>query len=292
MLVLQPSQPLGRQEFTSSEPVPQGAVHTGLSKTRSGTTTARLRLIFDAALPLVDPEACETRRLVLASPAGLELVSDLEHHLRERFAGVEVVTQPWRLRVDDFTLPANQFLDGLLRDGDVVIVDNVKEACTKLPGCSHKEVTPSPLGVSKEAATSRPATSHQPASKQTASLQEYVAGLRPAPSGRPTEFVHPLLGHLEIEDEDPTTYISRKLRTLGKAVRRQVEWYFGDKNWSLDEHLRKQSGKDGFVDINMVTDFERLQSLTKDVSFIAFCMQESASVEVSPCGRQLRRRGH
>lgn len=109
--------------------------------------------------------------------------------------------------------------------------------------------------------------------------------------GQSSDFWHPILGALELpEGEDRDSFINRKLKTLRKAVRRQVEHYFGEKNWASDEHLRKLADEHGFVDFSSIAEFERLHCLTADIAVMRESVQDSPMIEVSPCGLRLRRR--
>eukprot|EP00928_Gymnodinium_smaydae_P051318 TRINITY_DN3484_c0_g2_i2.p1 TRINITY_DN3484_c0_g2~~TRINITY_DN3484_c0_g2_i2.p1 ORF type:complete len:332 (-),score=94.86 TRINITY_DN3484_c0_g2_i2:199-1194(-) len=84
--------------------------------------------------------------------------------------------------------------------------------------------------------------------------------------------------------------VDRKLRTLKKAIRRQLEYYFSDKNWAKDEHLRSIADAAGFVPIAELASFERLAALSSDAGVIRGSVTTSDVVEVSACGAFLRRR--
>merc|ERR1712008_347476 len=106
------------------------------------------------------------------------------------------------------------------------------------------------------------------------------------PKGQgPISFKHALLGEIEVlEGEDVAKVVERKTRTLRKAVRRQVEYYFGEKNWRTDEHIRENTDTSGFVHLDIIMKFERLRALTEDVSFVRGCLEGSDIVEVSESG--------
>jgi hypothetical protein len=93
------------------------------------------------------------------------------------------------------------------------------------------------------------------------------------------------------EGMDTKAFVARKLKTLQKAVRRQVEHYLGDANWARDEHLKTLADSEGYVDFGSIMDFERLKSLTQDTGFVRECLEGSEVVEVSSCLSRLRRHG-
>jgi len=117
-------------------------------------------------------------------------------------------------------------------------------------------------------------------------------GMTISNNGASTVVTHPLLGQLELlPGQEPRIMVEKKLRTLRKAVRRQIEWYFGDRNWAKDEHLRKQADENGFIPFSYLADFERLQQLTTDVRCMRESVQGSELLLVSECGTKLKRAG-
>lgn len=343
----------------------------------------RLRLVFDPALDLA-LHRLGSGRLLLALPPGLHLVADFERHLRERFALPTVEAQSWCLAVGSFTLPSDEQIVDVLRDGDVVDVHSASSALERrfktvannmeLPArkrqrsnagaaaaaasvaivadaaaTASRALAEEAVVASTAAAMSRPAVEEDPrekavgqpkrkrraepapqaestaepsrppaesvavtgeaattpklASTAVAAAAAAVASTPQAAvaatqlprqtassDGQSGVFVHPLLGMLEVpEGMDRTLFVNRKLKTLRVAVRRQVEHYFGDRNWERDEHLRKLADADGFVEISAVAQFERLQCLTTDVAFIAASLKDSSVARVSSCGGRLQR---
>ncbi|CAK0907653.1 unnamed protein product, partial [Prorocentrum cordatum] len=102
---------------------------------------------------------------------------------------------------------------------------------------------------------------------------------------------HPLLGELEVPPgKEPDAFVAAKLKQLRKAVKRQLEWYFGDVNWARDSHIRMLADDEGFVQVASIADFDRLKSLASDQAFISECAADSDIIEVSPRGEALRRR--
>lgn len=107
----------------------------------------------------------------------------------------------------------------------------------------------------------------------------------------PASLSHQILGDLEVPAGlDTDTFVQRKLRRLGCAIRKQVEHYFGDANLARDEHLQSLTDAEGYVPMNEVVEFERLKRLASDVGFITQCLAASECLEVSPGGDRVRRR--
>lgn len=318
------------------------AVSPPTSGIDSTASSVRLRLVFDPALEIAELDRLGSRRLLLALPAGLQHVVELEQHLRERFACSTSQEQPWQLTVDSFALPSWEPLDAVLRDGDVVnlsILGSSSESRRRSEVCSvgapaakrTRRSAAEAVAVDAASAVARPIAVVPPAdclplqgiegghrkhpkdvrsndiqlqpkanvkcnpSSTASSLTPKGSAVSPVPPVAATDAIphnwQLLLGALEVPDGvDRNRFINRKLKTLRVAVRRQVEHYFGDKNWEKDEHLREEADANGYVEIAHIATFERLRSLTTDVPFITASLTDSSIVEVSPCGTKLRRR--
>mmetsp|Transcript_6373 Transcript_6373/g.11642 ORF Transcript_6373/g.11642 Transcript_6373/m.11642 type:complete len:319 (+) Transcript_6373:27-983(+) len=103
---------------------------------------------------------------------------------------------------------------------------------------------------------------------------------------------HPLLGDLEVLPGQKTDeFLNRKLKTLRKAIRKQVEHYFGDTNWPKDAHLQSMADSDGFVLLEGIADFSLLKQLCTDLPTIRESLEASQVVELSDCKARLRKRG-
>ncbi|KAG6461775.1 hypothetical protein O3G_MSEX012853 [Manduca sexta] len=79
---------------------------------------------------------------------------------------------------------------------------------------------------------------------------------------------------------------------LESAIIRQVEYYFGDLNLPRDKFLREQVKlDDGWVPIEVLTTFNRLKKLSKDVEVIANALHKSTSglLEISEDNKKIRR---
>ncbi|CAE7647714.1 Larp1 [Symbiodinium sp. CCMP2592] len=137
-------------------------------------------------------------------------------------------------------------------------------------------------------------------SKQAAAEARQVLARSRQPSEEPQDedmqqarsVNHPLLGELEVPPGQRTEeFVNRKLRTLKKAIRRQVEHYFGDTNWPKDTHLQSLADGDGFVTIDSIADFSLLKQLCTDLPTIRDSLETSKVVELSSCGERLRKCG-
>ncbi|XP_071782668.1 la-related protein 7 isoform X2 [Centroberyx gerrardi] len=83
---------------------------------------------------------------------------------------------------------------------------------------------------------------------------------------------------------------SRVKQLLGD-VKKQVEFWFGDVNLHKDRFLREliDESRDGYVDISVLTSFNRMKKLTTDTKLIARALKNSSIVEVNLEGNKLRR---
>ncbi|KAK6903782.1 hypothetical protein I203_107288 [Kwoniella mangroviensis CBS 8507] len=60
----------------------------------------------------------------------------------------------------------------------------------------------------------------------------------------------------------------------------QIEYYFSMQNLAMDFFLRQQMDSEGWIDISMIASFNRVKSLTPDVSMVKECMALSSLLEV------------
>uniref|UniRef100_A0A8C4SBQ8 La-related protein 7 n=1 Tax=Erpetoichthys calabaricus TaxID=27687 RepID=A0A8C4SBQ8_ERPCA len=75
-------------------------------------------------------------------------------------------------------------------------------------------------------------------------------------------------------------------------VKKQVEFWFGDVNLHKDKFLKEQleKSRDGYVDISLLTTFNRMKKLTTDVKLISRAVRNSTVIELNLDGTKLRRR--
>lgn len=100
---------------------------------------------------------------------------------------------------------------------------------------------------------------------------------------------HPILGELVVlAGQDVDQFVQKKLKKLQSAVRQQIEFYFGERNWEKDENLREQANANGFVPLAFIATFNRMQTLSTDIAFIRESVINSSVLEVSDSGDSLR----
>ncbi|XP_028400269.1 la-related protein 1B-like [Dendronephthya gigantea] len=67
---------------------------------------------------------------------------------------------------------------------------------------------------------------------------------------------------------------------LKDYIRRQIEYYFSTENLAKDVYLRQQMDAEGYIPINLIASFYRVQALSQDQDLILQAMSESDKVEV------------
>ncbi|KAL0970357.1 hypothetical protein UPYG_G00240910 [Umbra pygmaea] len=82
-----------------------------------------------------------------------------------------------------------------------------------------------------------------------------------------------------------------RVKLLLANVKKQVEFWFGDVSLQKDRFLRQliDESQDGYVDISVLTTFNRMKNLTTDCKLIARALINSSVVEVNLEGTQVRR---
>ncbi|XP_046706598.1 la-related protein 7 isoform X2 [Silurus meridionalis] len=83
-----------------------------------------------------------------------------------------------------------------------------------------------------------------------------------------------------------------RVKQLLADVKRQVEFWFGDANLHKDRYLKNVilQSRDGYVDISLLTTFNRMKKLTTDSKLIARALKNSEVVEVNLEETQIRRK--
>lgn len=79
-------------------------------------------------------------------------------------------------------------------------------------------------------------------------------------------------------------------QSLKADVLHQIEYYFGEENLIKDVYLRNQMNDEGWVSVECIAGFKRLQSLTEDKSMVTEAIQSSERLEMDPTGTQMRLR--
>ncbi|KAL4641555.1 la-related protein 7 [Arapaima gigas] len=82
-----------------------------------------------------------------------------------------------------------------------------------------------------------------------------------------------------------------RVKQLLADVKKQVEFWFGDVNMHKDRFLRNlvEQSRDGYIDISVLTTFNRMKKITTDVKLIARALKNSSVVEVNLEGTKIRR---
>uniref|UniRef100_A0A674BRY7 La-related protein 7 n=1 Tax=Salmo trutta TaxID=8032 RepID=A0A674BRY7_SALTR len=82
-----------------------------------------------------------------------------------------------------------------------------------------------------------------------------------------------------------------RVKQLLADVKKQVDFWFGDVNLHKDRFLRRlvEESRDGYVDISVLTSFNRMKNLTTDCKLIARALKNSSVVEVNLEGTKVRR---
>uniref|UniRef100_A0AAR2JWA5 La-related protein 7 n=1 Tax=Pygocentrus nattereri TaxID=42514 RepID=A0AAR2JWA5_PYGNA len=83
-----------------------------------------------------------------------------------------------------------------------------------------------------------------------------------------------------------------RVKQLLADVKKQVEFWFDDVNLHKDRYLKTviTQSRDGYVDIALLTTFNRMKKLTTDIKLIARALKNSQVVEVNLEGTQVRRK--
>lgn len=82
-----------------------------------------------------------------------------------------------------------------------------------------------------------------------------------------------------------------RVKQLLSDIKKQVEFWFGDVNLHKDRFLKKliEDSRDGYVDISVLTTFNRMKKMSTDVKLIARALKNSFLVEVNLEGTKVRR---
>ncbi|KAL3505424.1 hypothetical protein ACH5RR_035265 [Cinchona calisaya] len=77
---------------------------------------------------------------------------------------------------------------------------------------------------------------------------------------------------------------------LPALIIKQIEYYFSDDNLVKDDYLRSNMDDEGWVPIDLIASFPRVQQLTTDIPLILDSLRASVVVEVKEQGVKIRRR--
>lgn len=83
-----------------------------------------------------------------------------------------------------------------------------------------------------------------------------------------------------------------RVKQLLADVKKQVEFWFSDVNLHKDKFMKNiiEQSRDGYIDISVLTSFNRMKKLTTDVKLIARALKNSPIVEVNLEGTRVRRK--
>ncbi|XP_051563767.1 la-related protein 7-like [Myxocyprinus asiaticus] len=83
-----------------------------------------------------------------------------------------------------------------------------------------------------------------------------------------------------------------RVKQLLADVKKQVEFWFGDVNLHKDRFMKGliEQSRDGYIDISVLTSFNRMKKLTTDIKLIARALKNSTVVEVNLKGTRIRRK--
>lgn len=83
-----------------------------------------------------------------------------------------------------------------------------------------------------------------------------------------------------------------RVKQLLADVKRQVEFWFGDVNLHKDRYLKNVilQSRDGYVDLCLLTTFNRMKKLTTDTKLIARALKNSEVLEINLEGTKIRRK--
>lgn len=71
-----------------------------------------------------------------------------------------------------------------------------------------------------------------------------------------------------------------EMETVKKSIRKQVEYYFSEKNLTGDFFLRRKMDNEGYIPVALIASFHRILALTADVSLVIAAIQESDKLDM------------
>lgn len=91
-------------------------------------------------------------------------------------------------------------------------------------------------------------------------------------------FVTPIIGGMTYFYGANSSMVSEDV--LKTNIKSQIEYYFSEENLQKDVFLRRKMDSEGYLPVTLVASFNRVRSLTNDVTFIVQAVQDSEIVEV------------
>ena len=85
-----------------------------------------------------------------------------------------------------------------------------------------------------------------------------------------------------IETEDNgKNYLERDNELTKHFIRRQIEYYFCDKNYEKDNFLKQNEDENGFIPISVLMGFNKIKMITKDKNEFIEALKEDENINLS-----------
>ncbi|XP_060075316.1 la-related protein 7-like isoform X2 [Ylistrum balloti] len=83
----------------------------------------------------------------------------------------------------------------------------------------------------------------------------------------------------------------KRMKSLYNNIRDQIEFYFSDSNLHRDRFMKKviTGNEDGYVDISLFMNFNKVKTLTTDISALQKSLKSSKKLQVSDDGQKVKR---
>ena len=81
-------------------------------------------------------------------------------------------------------------------------------------------------------------------------------------------------------EKDGKNYLEKDKELTKHFIRRQVEFYFCDKNYEKDNFLKKNEDENGFIPINVIMNFNKIQMITKDRNEFIEALKEEGNINL------------
>ena len=88
-------------------------------------------------------------------------------------------------------------------------------------------------------------------------------------------------------------FMTTQQENIEKAIRRQIEFYFGDLNYPKDKYLQKKCGEhpEGYMTLRDVMSFNKMRKLTKSPEQVIKAIAGCPLVEISADKKMIRKAG-
>jgi hypothetical protein len=84
--------------------------------------------------------------------------------------------------------------------------------------------------------------------------------------------------------------LKEKQRGIISSLRKQIEYYFGDKNYPRDQFMHDNADSDGYISLDLMLTFNRIKALTKETQKLIEAVANSKVAELSECKTKIRRK--